>query len=142
MSGGYVYIETHPDHPGHLRLLQSEQQPAPDAGSEGSSIRYIVRFNNLFRGYQVLQGQFSHEIVDTDQGLFKVELLDAIAKVETSPLSGERIWLDPELERDAGDQLAQRIGAIKQKRLRVDRLWKTVGFVFVALLLLRALLGG
>lgn len=141
MSSGYIYLETHPEHTARIRLLQSEAKPTAEQASEGSSIRYIARYNNLFRGHQLVQSLLSREIIDADLGLFKSDLISTVAKIETAPLSSERIWLDPELQSSETEQLEQRIAAIKQRRQRIDMAWKAVGFAFVGLLALRALGG-
>lgn len=141
MSSGYIYFETHAEHPGRVRLQSFERKPAPDQASPGAKIRYIARFHNLFRGHQQILGQLSHQLIDVDRGLLRIDLVDAIATVETLALRAERVWFDPSLERPMRDRLARRVRALRHAQLRTDRLWKTVGAVSVALLLLRALLG-
>lgn len=141
MSSGYIYLETHPEHPAHVRLLQNQSKPNFEQASEGARIRYIARLNSIFRGHQQVVGQLSHQIIDADQGLFRIDLLGAIAKVETAALSGERIWIDPEMSATDIEQLDQEINEINQRRQRIDWIWKAVGFAFVALLALRALSG-
>lgn len=141
MSSGYIYLETHPEHPAHVRLLQNQNKPDLEQASAGASIRYIARFNNIFRGHQQVLGQLSHQIIDADQGLFRIDLVGAIAKAETAALRGERIWIDPDMDTADIEQLDQKIHEITQRKQRIDWIWKAVGFAFLALLALRAIGG-
>lgn len=138
MGSGYVYLETHPDHPAHVRLLTHSKKPTLQHVSTGAKLRYIARFEDLFRGHQLVLGQLSRHIVNIDTGLFKIALFDAIAIIENTPLQAERLWLDPELKQSDLEQLRQKLDIKNQQLQNIDRRWKAVGLGFVGLLLLRA----
>lgn len=133
MSSGYVFIESNPKYPDRVRCLQQDTKPEPTSRDDGDSVRYIARFANAFRGHQQVQGLLSQQLIDSDQGLFRAELLHTIATIETCPISSERVWIDPTLGEAALQELDEKIKQHKAKRRQRDKLWQLVGFGFVGL---------
>lgn len=141
MKTGYLYLQTHPDHPGMVRFLIGDNTPEPDpvSGTHDPAIRYIARFSDIEAAQMHVQNSLRRQLVDIDTHMYRTSLPEAMAVIESDDLKHERVWLDPSLgERELG--LMEQSAKIRRSRLRrSDRIWQGVGLLFVALLLLRAL---
>ena len=139
MELGYIHLETHPQHPHLVRCVKHTALPQTLACENGAQMRYIARCPNLFRGYQQIQNALNRAMVDCDNGLFKVDLIDAIAAIESGRLRPARVWLDPALDDSSLDTLKNKTEQIRAHAEHVDRMWHRVGYGFLGFLVLRVL---
>lgn len=75
--------------------------------------------------------------INIDEGLYRVDLIKAIAMLETAPYRAARVWIDPQLRPSRQAQLEKSIDDLKAHYQRVDTFWYRVGLGFILLLLLR-----
>ncbi len=140
MRPGYLYLETHREHPGMVRIVVSTRSPEPlrDSG-EPTRIRYIARFKDVDTGRMHFQNALHRHLVNIDEGLYQSSISEAIAAIEADHLDHTREWVDPSL----GAEEYRRMSAISAKwrhrHARSDRLWRMVGAGAVTLLIARAL---
>jgi len=142
MKSGYLYLETHAEHPGLVRCLTQDDMPSKTTGKPGVDVRYIARFKDIEAAQMHLQSSLRGSLVDIDEHLYRVDLPQALAAVEADELSHERVWMDDSLDNEAL-QLVQSLSEEYRSKHRLqDLIWKLVGAVALILLLLGTLGGG
>ena len=139
MRAGYLYLQTHSDHPDRVRVLTSEQPPVAGPGHESMSIPYIVRFNDLDAAKMHFHNALRRKLVDIDASLYRVPLAEAIATIEAEELRHERVWLDPALSASALQQVDAIAAQQRRRHRRNDMIWRAVGVIALLWLLLNAL---
>jgi hypothetical protein len=139
VSSGYLYLVTHHEHPGLLRVLTAQHQPAFQQVSGGSAIRYLVRCNDVETARLHLHTALRRRLVDIDNHLYRCDLTQAIAAVAAGDLRHRQVWIDPSLKAEELRRIASLTSLRRARQRRVDRIWRTVGGVGIALLLLHAL---
>jgi hypothetical protein len=139
LQTGYLSIEIRSDQPELLRLVLSKCCPAvPDRGADGpQGLRYIARFNDgeaaLMHAHQILRKR----LVDVDSGQYRVDLVSAVAAVESLGLAHGRIYLDPWLSEEEFKQIDTRVSLLQTRRLRRERFWYAVGYIALVVLLVQ-----
>jgi hypothetical protein len=136
---GYLYLQTHPEHPGLVRFLIAERNPDLNRADAGAEIRYIARFNDVDAARMHVQNALHGRLIDLDARIYRTGLAEAIAVVEADNLSHERIWIDPALDAQTMQRVEQLTAQGRARIRRWDRVWQTVGYFFLAFLALRAL---
>jgi hypothetical protein len=136
---GYLYLQTHPEHPGLVRFLVAERRPDPDRTDAGASVRYIARFNDIDAARMHVQNALHRRLIDLDSRMYRTGLAEAIAVVEADNLSHEQVWIDPDLDENTLRQVGQLTEQGRARIRRWDRFWQTVGYFFLGFLFLRAL---
>lgn len=139
MHGGYLLVETHPTHPGLVRIREADQAPADAASAPGPRLRYAARFDDVSAARMHAHERLRRRLVDVDSGLYRGDAVTAVAAVEAISLSHRRIYLDPDLAREP--RLAEAIAAHQIRQARIERIWRAVGLAAVLLLILKLLLG-
>ena len=139
MSSGYLYLVTHQQHPGLLRVLTAQHQPTLQQASGGSAIRYLVRCNDVETASLHLHTALRRRLVDIDNHLYRCDLTQAIAAVAADDLRHRQVWIDPSLKPEELRQVAALTSLRRARQRQIDRFWRTVGGVGIALLLLHAL---
>ncbi len=141
MKTGYLYLQTHPDHPGIVRFLTRDTKPDTDPASDSHepAVRYVARFIDIEAAQMHVQNNLRHQLIDIDTHMYRTSLPEAMAVVESDDLKHERIWLDPSLGEQELGLMEQSTRVLRSKARRFDRLWQGVGIMFVVLLVLRAL---
>lgn len=139
MPSGYLVVQGHPAHPGRARLLAGEDLPQPEQpGSNGPSIVYCARFNDIETAMMHAHLALCRKLVDIDAHLYRTSPLEAAAAVDALALRHRVIQIDPAVESDPKfDELVQRE---KRRAHRVARLCNTVGIAAIVLLILNLLL--
>ena len=110
---GYLYLQTHPEHPGLVRFLIAERNPDLNRADAGAEIRYIARFNDVDAARMHVQNALHGRLIDLDARIYRTGLAEAIAVVEADNLSHERIWIDPALDAQL-DGLIAKIAAAQE----------------------------
>jgi len=136
MEAGYLYLETHADHPGLVRCLIQDHMPSTE-GESGSGVRYIARFKDMEAAQMHVQNRLRRLLVDIDEHLYRVDLATAVAAVEADELRHERVWMDAGLDSEA---LRVQTDDYRSKRQRQDAFWRYVG-IFALVMLLLGMLG-
>ena len=139
MSAGYLYLVTHSEHPGLIRVLTAQRKPAPEAAADGSAIRYLVWCNDVETARFHLHTALRRKLVDIDSQLYQSDLAEAIAAIAADDLRHRQLWIDPSLEPDYLQRVESLTRLKSAKQRRIDRVWQTVGGVGITLLLLHAL---
>ncbi|HFD87928.1 MAG TPA: hypothetical protein ENJ35_09675 [Gammaproteobacteria bacterium] len=134
MHSGYLYIETHPDHPHRVRPRTSIHQPDPASSDHGARIRYIAWFEDIDAGEMHAHEFMRRFLLDLNNRIYKVDLTTAIADVESIRLKHRRIWYDPELTPCELDQIRALRKGIKRRQDRVERIINTIGYAALGLL--------
>lgn len=136
MDSGYLLIETRAGDPGVIRIRTSDRAPpaaAPD-------LRFAARFDDRDAALMHLHQALRRGLLDVDQGLYRADLLTAVAAADASMLRHQRTYLDPAL---AGDPALDAAIASRQRRWRrLDALWTGIGLLAVAWLVAMLLASG
>lgn len=141
MQGGYLLVETHPAHPGLVRIRTAEQAPAERATDHAGAprLRYAARFDDLSAAQMHAHELLRRRLVDVDSRLYRTDPITAVSAAESIGLHHRRVYLDPELA--AEPALAEAIARRCARRQRLSRLWDAVGIGALLFLLARLLLG-
>ena len=140
MQRGYLYVQTRPDRPARVRVLSSETRPDTADNTPDIRIRYIAWFGDLNTALMHFYQRQRRRVISLDNGLYHLDVIEAIATLEALDLRRERIWLDPDL--DTGQQTALDTQTEQQRRRRrwINRLCQTVGVIAIIWLILTALM--
>lgn len=138
MREGYVYLETHPEHPGLVRLLASENRPAVRGRS--CLVRYVARFKDMSAGKMHAHLAMRRQLLDINRNLYRIALPDAMAAIEADSIRHVRDWIDPELDAASLCRLEDRAELLRRRHRRVDAACRYVGIGAIILLLLMTLL--
>ena len=139
MYNGFITIETHPNHPGHIRIIKSDVTPTPPVGIDGGTIRYIARFSDIDAAQMHIHEALRHQCEDIDARRYRAEIIEAIAAAESVELKHERVWMDPSLDEATLSAINQKIDQSHNRHQLVDRIARIVGGIAVALLIMRLL---
>jgi hypothetical protein len=75
--------------------------------------------------------------VDLENRIYRSDLLTAIADIEADGLNHQCVYLHPDLKAsELSAQLSDRVARLQRRRERIDRIWQTVGWIAIGLLLL------
>ena len=136
MKPGYLAIETHTDHQGWIRLLLGDRQPAlgtdPDASRR---ICYVARFNDgdaaLMHTHEILK----RRLLDLDARLYRANLAQGIAAIESLDLRHRQVYLDPDLSTEIRAEVDALAAHNRHRKQLRDRFFKTLGYIGLGLLL-------
>ena len=141
MEKPLLVIETHPDHPGLLRILIRSGLTEEITEPPGSLVRYAARFDDPDTARMHAFTALKHRLVDLDASLFRVPAEEAVATVEAIDLPHRRVFLDPDLAAAYGGHIDHLAAELHRRRRRNDRIWQWVGWIALAWLALLALSG-
>ena len=141
MQGGYLLIETHPGHPGLVRIRTAATAPAEPATDDVDAprLRYAARFDDLSAAHMHAHELLRRRLVDVDSRLYRADPVTAVSAAESIGLRHRRVYIDPELAADPA--LTQTVERYRARRERLWRLWNGVGIGALLFLLARLLLG-
>ncbi|MEZ5450842.1 MAG: hypothetical protein R3E89_18385 [Thiolinea sp.] len=91
---GYIYLETHPDYPGQIRILSQEQAPSPERVQAPTRMHYIARFRNAHIGYMHVHNTLKRRLEDLNERRYSATLAEAIAAIEAEDLAVQGTHLD------------------------------------------------
>ncbi|NKN32579.1 hypothetical protein [Marichromatium bheemlicum] len=132
MTPGHLSVETHPDHPGLVRLRVAAQPPTPTP-----RLHCVVRFEDVTTARMHAHQHLRRHLVDIDSGLYRTDPLTACAAIAAIALPQRHIALDPELAADP--RYTRLIDRTRIRNRRIDRLFNAVGLLALLLLLILAL---
>jgi hypothetical protein len=140
LQSGYLGVETHPDHPGMIRLVLAEHLPsAATPDPDGGRLRFAARFNDseaaLMHAHELLR----RSLVDVDSHRYRAGSEDAIAAIESLALSHHDVYLDPDLDAGARERIETRRDAFERRRRRSELIFQTLGYLGIGMLLFNML---
>jgi hypothetical protein len=143
MHTGYLFVETHGGRPGLVRIAVAKRPPVIDDGpaTEQRRVRYLARFNDGDAALMHVHALLRRHLVDVNSGLYRVELVSAIAAAQSLDLTHERLYLDPQLGDAALIRVETRTEELERRRRLRDRLLYLLGYLALAVGLLHALMG-
>jgi len=136
VRSGYVYLETHRDHPGLVRLLASERPPDTGATDGETRVRYVAHFLDMDAAKMHAHEVLRRMLLDINTSLYRATLADAMAAIEADGLNHRRQWLDPSLDPAELERLNARAKSLRNRRRLSNLLWRIVGGIGIALLIL------
>jgi hypothetical protein len=141
MHGGFLAIETNSLHPGLVRILESRRDPAVAVESNAgeTKIRYSAYFDDASAGRMHAHTELRRRLVDIDAGLYRSDLVTAVAAIDASDLKHRLSYIDPDLAHDP--KLTAAISERRRSHRLADRIWHAVGLTAILFLLFRLLLG-
>ncbi len=131
---GYIYLETHADQPGQVRILTQDEEPSQSQPGDGAQIRYIANFKNAHVAYMHVHNTLKKKLVDINTRFYNVSIAEAVAAIECEDLAHERVWLDPSLPDDEINKISEHTQAFKKSHKRVDRAYLVAGGIGLLLL--------
>lgn len=140
MTPGYLSVLTHDQHPGLVRL--EVHVDLPDTASMPDSpmrLRYVARFNDSDAALMHAHETLKRRLLDPDAHLYRVPLECAIAAVASLDLRHREIFMDSGLPAQSLAAIDHRIQRLQERHRRRERLFETVGYIAVGLLLLNLL---
>jgi hypothetical protein len=136
MIPGYLSIETSESHPGMARLFVSREQPDPaPALHVDRRIRFIARFGDSEAGLMHTHELLKRRLVDPDAHLYRTTYLQAIAAADSVELRHQVMYLDCDLDDSQRQQIAEMTARYVQRRQRLAKIFETLGYIGIALLL-------
>ena len=142
MQAGYLYIETSASHPGLIRIVESEESPdTRQPANADPLICYVARFDDKQAAMMHIHELLRHQLIDPDFHLYRTNPLTAVAGIEADILRHKRIFLLPETEGLSISNLQVMANRHRMQQLKVDKIWRLVGFLALVLLLFNLLLG-
>lgn len=131
---GHIYLETHADKPGQVRVLTQDEAPAHSLPDDPIQIRYIADFKNAHIAYMHVHNTLKKKLQDINTRFYAVSLPEAIAAVECEDLAHQRVWLDPSLSDSEITAIVTHTDAFKNSQNWVNRIYLMVGGVGLLLL--------
>ena len=136
MSVGYIALQTHPEHPGLVRVVTLERVPEAKGGHLDGDLRYILLYSNAFVARMHIHEGLRRRLVDIDQGLYRCDLGMAMAVCDTVAFHHKRVWQDPSVSEDTLASRAEWRARLEKRHAWRARVWRWVGWAFVFLFLL------
>lgn len=134
-NAGYIYLETHSDIPGQIRVLTQKEEPLPDHTDGAATIRYIAKFKNAHIAYMHVHNTLKRQLQDINTRFYAASLPQAIAAIECEELAHERVWIDPGLSKNELQELDQQTASLQTRHKRVDKIYLFVGGLGLLLLM-------
>ena len=139
MKTGFLSLITHPDHPGMVRVQLGDTPPELKAMQDGGQFRYVARFRDGEAGLMHVQNAMHSHLEDLENRIYRRPLGEMIACVEADGLDHERVWMDPALDDAQLNSIDRDIKKRRSARKRNDRIWQSVGYLALLLLILTSL---
>ncbi|MCB1786940.1 MAG: hypothetical protein KDJ33_11850 [Gammaproteobacteria bacterium] len=140
VTPGFLAIETHERHAGLVRLAISDRAPQTGPTADPTQrTRYVARFDDSDAALMHAHERMKRRLVDADSHLYRVPLERAVAAIESIDLRHRQIYLDPTLEREQLATIEQLAVRYRNRRRRLDRLFRTLGYIGVGILILNLL---
>lgn len=136
MSPGYLSIQTHDAHPGRVRILVSAQRPAVEPDPRTTPrIRYTARFNDCDTALMHTHEFLKRRLLDPDAHLYRIDLAQAIAAVESVDLRRHDVYWDPRISDDTRAEITLNVSVNQARLRRKERFFQALGYIGIALLL-------
>lgn len=132
MEPGYLFLETHTEHPDLVRCLTLDRMPSKE-GKSGAAVRYIARFTDIEAAQMHVHNSLRRSLVDIDEHIYRVDLATAVAAIEADELKHEKVWMDDSLNSAEVKSLTD---GYRLKSRRQDAVWRFVGMAALVMLLL------
>lgn len=141
MNEGYLSLETHPDRPGLVRLVSSDEDPRGHHEGSGNT-RFVLKFQDIHAAFMHAHTAMRHSMVDLNNHLYKKSLAEAMGDLESIELRHEPIWKDPDLSSEELDVMEHEIEHRHEQQARRDRFVQIIKWVAIGLLVFNLLAPG
>jgi hypothetical protein len=139
MKSGFLCLQTHPEHPGLVRVLTQEIPPELAKPDRQPLFRYVARFEDIEAAQMHLHNCMRRLLVDLENRIYRSELEPMIACVEADNLEHTRVWLDPSFDNEACLKIEALAARMRARIRRNDRIWQAIGIAAILMLLLNTL---
>jgi hypothetical protein len=140
MEGGYLLVETSLDQPGLVRIRKTYSAPRTDTESHQAWVlRYAAHFDDLDAARMHAHGGLRRKLADVDAGLYRADLTDAIAAVESIQLPHRSVYPARTLTEDTA--VAAAIEIRRRRHRLAEWAWQAAAAVGVVWLLVKLALG-
>jgi hypothetical protein len=133
MRAGYLYIKPCKGLPGAVCLREAAVAPGSAVGAG-----IVAFFWDLDAAMMHFHTELRHRLLDLDRKAYRAEMMEAAAALDAIDLRHHRVYLDPALAASAA--LADATERLRQKHLRLRRVFDWVGVLALLLLLAAVLL--
>ena len=140
MRAGFIHLETNPEYPDRVRLIVTDHLPDITAHEKGGDIRFIARFNDVGGARMHAHEKLKRKLIDIDAGLYRVSLAEAMAAVSTDVLNHKVVWIDPEIEKSAIEEMERLKRRNIERKQLIDYIMRIVGWLAILWLLFHFLL--
>lgn len=120
-------------------MVNLDKLPELPSRNGPAAIRYVARFNDLEAGAMHLHQLIRRSLWDLEYRLYRGELEEIIADLESIDLEHRRIWMDPSFGQAQLDAIVRRSSRRKRHRRYRQFAWHAAGVAGILLLLLFAL---
>ncbi len=130
MRAGFLFIETHGERPGLIRIALSDRPPRLPEGvaATGPRVRYVARYNDADAALMHVHDLLRRALVDVDAGLYRATAAQAIAAAESLGLAHGRLFLDSAQGDEVRIWIETRAEALEARRRLRDRLLYLIGY--------------
>lgn len=143
MKTGYLALETHPDKPGLVRLIESETDPRLTADSDSPALtRYVLKFTDIDAAFMHAQSAMKRKLVDLNARLYRKPLAEAMGDLDAIELNHELVWQDPDLSEAELDSMEDEVEHRQSRQRQRDRIVQVVKWIAIALLVFNFLAPG
>lgn len=139
MKTGFLSLETHPEHSGLVRVAMRDTVPELTPQEDGSSIRYVARFEDVEASRMHIQNAMHGKLVNLEDRIYRSDLGEMIACVEADGLDHVRVWMDPTFSIAEVRRIDALVRRNRKRHRAVDLIWQTVGVIGLLFLLLTGL---
>lgn len=133
---GFLSIETRDDRPGLVRLRVTEQPPDADGTAvDTPRVRYSAHFNDSEAALMHAHELLKRRLVDADTRLYRFPLAQAIAAADSLGLRHRTVYFDHAMSDAERREIARMTLAYRRRRQRRDKLFESIGYIAIGLLL-------
>lgn len=140
MQTGYLALQTHAEHPGMVRLLQTELLPDTATRSDGASIRFVVRFADVDAARMHFHNRLRRRLVDVDERLYRASVVDAITALDAIDMRHWPVYTAPDVDDVQRAAIGGRVQRLRRRALWRERLYQALGILALLYLFLHGLL--
>lgn len=134
MQHGYLVLESDPNRPD--LVFVGARKNAPEGTRTG--LRFAARFTDIDAALMHLHEGLRRSLKWLEPRCYRVDLVDAIAVADAIELEHRRVFIDPDLR--GRDALEAKVGRIRRRHRRRDRILSTIGFIALGILVAWGLL--
>ena len=141
MRAGHLYLQTNTNDPGVIRARTQDAVPPGGDVGEGARNIWVGHYRDVDTGLMHLHNVLRRHLVDIDDHTYRVGLAQAIAAVETEPLSHQRVYLDTDLDPQTQADTQRWETYYRRRQQRVSLVIRWISYLAVGYLLIILVFG-
>lgn len=135
---GYLYLQTHKDHPGLVQLQSRKFTPPINQGEdEIEKTWFAARFNDIEAAKMHAQKAMRKKLVDDN--LYRMDMVHAIAAVDSVNLKHEAVFTDPSIPENELREISELTQTSLLRKKRLFKFGNLIGKLAIAYLVLQML---